>query len=83
MTVEIGTAIGQEVGSSVELVSIGGSDAHRAQLTAGLKAAGVTVENAPKGYAMDFAQANASGYAVQQSVSVGQAPAAKLAQNLG
>ena len=82
MSVEIGTAIGQEVGSSVELVSIGGSDAHRAQLTAGLKAAGVTVENAPKGHGMDFAQANASGFAVQ-TASVTQAPAVKLAQNLG
>ena len=63
MSVEIGMAIGQEVGSHVSLVSVGGSDAHRAQLSAGLAAAGVQVDNAPKGNIADFAMANARGYA--------------------
>lgn len=63
MSVEIGTAIGQEVGFNVNLVSIGGSEAHKAQLSAGLAAAGVTVDNAPKGNVADFAMANARGYA--------------------
>lgn len=62
MTTEVGMAIGLEVGSNVELVSVGGSDAHRAQLSAGLKAAGVEVANAPKGNVADFAMANAVGY---------------------
>ena len=72
MTVEIGDAIGLEVGSSVELVSVGGNDAHRAQLSAGLAAAGVEVTNAPKGNVADFAMANATGY---------KAPAAQAVQH--
>lgn len=63
MSLEIGMAIGQEVGSHVSLVSVGGSDAHRAQLSAGLSAAGVHVDNAPKGHVAEFAMANAKGYA--------------------
>lgn len=83
MSIEIGAAIGQEVGSSVELVSIGGSDAHRAQLSAGLKAAGVTVENAPKGNVADFAMANATGYATPKAEATQPSPGLKLGQNLG
>ena len=83
MSIEIGMAIGQEVGSSVELFSIGGSDAHRAQLSAGLEAAGVTVVNAPKGHVADFAMANAVGYATPKAETSQPSPALKLGQSLG
>lgn len=57
MSVEIGTAIGKEVGSSVELFSVGGSKEHSLQLSEELAAAGVTVTNAPKGLFKDFTRA--------------------------
>jgi len=57
MSVEIGTAIGKEVGSSVELFSVGGSKEHSLQLSKELAAAGVTVTNAPKGLFKDFTRA--------------------------
>ena len=83
MSTEIGTAIGLEVGSNVELVSIGGSDAHRARLSAGLKAAGLTVDNAPKGNVADFAMANAVGYAAPKAEVSQLSMGMKLGQNLG
>jgi len=83
MTVEVGMAVGQEVGSSVSLVSIGGSDVHTAQLSAGLKAAGVDVENAPKGNVASFAMANAAGYAEQKTGGAQMSVGMKMEQSLG
>lgn len=83
MTTEIGMAIGLEVGSNVELVSIGGSDAHRAQLSAGLKAAGVEVSNAPKGNVADFAMANAVGYSAPKIDASQPAVGMKMEQGFG
>lgn len=57
MTVKIGTAIGQEVGSSVELFSVGGSKERSLQLSEELAAAGVLVKNADKGLFKDFTMA--------------------------
>lgn len=82
MSVEIGTAIGQEVGFNVNLISVGGSDAHIAQLSAGLSAAGVTVENAPRGRIADFALANAAGYAEPSGSSAQPAMALTMSNKM-
>ncbi len=82
MTVEIGDAIGQEVGSKVELFSVGGSDAHRAQLSAGLKAAGLAVEKAPQGPVAAFAMANAAGYSAP-AADTQPSRSLNFGQNLG
>lgn len=79
--INIGDAIGSVVGSSVQMVSIGGSASHQAQVSAGLKAAGVGVINAATGPLASFAMANAAGYTEKAPES--KAPDAKLDQHLG
>lgn len=79
--INIGDAIGSVVGASVEMVSIGGTASHQAQLSAGLKAAGVEVINAATGPMASFAMANAAGYAEKAPDS--KAPGAKLDQKFG
>lgn len=82
MSVEIGMAIGHEVGSNVSLFSVGGSDAHISQLSAGLAAAGVAVDNAPKGNVADFALANARGYSEPAVTTRAPALTLSLGNNL-
>lgn len=61
--IKVGDSIGSVVGSSAEIVSVGGSASHIAQLSAGLEVNGVTPTNAPSGAIAAFALANAQGYA--------------------
>lgn len=54
--VEVGQAIGSVVGNDVALVSVGSTDAHRQQVTAGLRLAGVQTD-VPSRPMQEFASA--------------------------
>lgn len=78
--VNVGNTIESVVGSNAEIFSIGGSNSHQAQLCAGLSTHGVTVSNGPQSMMMEFALANARGYAPTRAQEIAQPSRANTLQ---
>lgn len=78
--IQVGDAISLVVGTNAEIFSIGATQSHVAQLSAGLKVNGVNVTNAPEGHIANFALANALGYAPTPTATT--APALALKNSL-
>lgn len=80
---QVGMQVTAIVGNSVKVLSVNGSRSHKAQLDAGLKAAGINnMEAESPGYTEQFAMANARGYtapsarAIQPTLSQDFSPGA-------